>query len=588
MSPINNVGVLAFAAAVAAVPHAGHGHAHLHKRSSGPAAYSASSNAAAAYGSSSSYLAYGYGSSSYSADPTGYASSSGPCSYTSTCIWRSKTSVSTVYGYPTASSYAPAYSNAADPSSVAPWVYSYASNGGYSGAQATATAAACSPDVTMTTDITQTITVTYSATSTSSLAAAAWTSTDPAPAYSNDGSYSGSWGSSASPTATSSNDGYYGGAWGSSAATATYTSDGGYNGGYGDGWGSSAAAYSSPADTTCTDDPTSTAYGYATSAPADAYAYGGSWSSSSADPTGYSATWSSAAAYSSDPAVPAYSSMPQVRSLNKLQRHHRKAHNGQVRSADTAAAGFSSKRGLAYNDASLCDAFTSSGKMGWAYNWVSNSGGLTNVPYIPELHDASSTFTSTWSSDASSAIANGAQYLFSFNEPDMPTQANMAPAEAATAWRQYMEPFAGQAKLVAPAVSNSGAAGQGIDWLTQFMAACSDCTIDAVNAHWYDSTSNDLSLFQSQIDAMGSQFGLPVFVGEFGFIGSDSDISSSLSSAMSYLDSNPSVVGYAYFMVADGNLVDGSMSSPIYREYGSRADSLPVASPSSFGETYMS
>lgn len=77
-------------------------------------------------------------------------------------------------------------------------------------------------------------------------------------------------------------------------------------------------------------------------------------------------------------------------------------------------------------------------------------------------------------------------------------------------------------------MSNSGSPGQGLDWLKQFMAACDGCHFDAVNQHWYDSTSNDVSYFQQQITDAHSQTGLPVFVGEFGFIGSDSDISEAL------------------------------------------------------------
>ena len=60
------------------------------------------------------------------------------------------------------------------------------------------------------------------------------------------------------------------------------------------------------------------------------------------------------------------------------------------------------------------------------------------------------------------------------------------------------------------------------------MAACDGCHFDAVNQHWYDTSGNDLDLFQQQISAAHEQSGLPVFVGEFGFIGSDSDISEAL------------------------------------------------------------
>lgn len=79
--------------------------------------------------------------------------------------------------------------------------------------------------------------------------------------------------------------------------------------------------------------------------------------------------------------------------------------------------------------------------------------------------------------------------IYSFNEPDHSAQANLSPAAAAAAWKQYIQPFAGKVKLVSPAVTN-GAAPMGLTWLDNFMSACSGCTIDAVAIHIYDSATN--------------------------------------------------------------------------------------------------
>lgn len=224
--------------------------------------------------------------------------------------------------------------------------------------------------------------------------------------------------------------------------------------------------------------------------------------------------------------------------------------------------GFSGgKRGLAYNTASLVEPFIGLANIGFAYNWVSSSAGLSNgIPYIPELHDMTDVFTLVWQAEAQAAVDAGAQYIFGFNEPDIASQANLSPAAAAAGWMQYIEPFAQQGvKLVAPAVSNSAEPGQGLEWLSAFFEACSECTIDAINLHWYDYTSNDISSLQSQITQGSSQSNnLPVFLGEFGFIGSDSDISSALEQAMPWLDSQDNVLGYAYYFLDDGLLLDGS------------------------------
>lgn len=149
----------------------------------------------------------------------------------------------------------------------------------------------------------------------------------------------------------------------------------------------------------------------------------------------------------------------------------------------------------------------------------------------------------------------------------MANQANQTPKEAAQTWMDLIEPFAGRAKLCAPSVTNAPAgSGMGLDWLDEFMKECSQCTIDCVNQHWYDSTGNDVSVFKEQIGA-ASKYGKPVFVGEFAGIGSAQEISDFLVEVMPWMDGNSDIVGYAYFMVANGLLVDGN-------------------SVSSYGETY--
>ena len=207
-----------------------------------------------------------------------------------------------------------------------------------------------------------------------------------------------------------------------------------------------------------------------------------------------------------------------------------------------ASGGATGKRGLAYNDASLANSLAGGPAAGWAYNWLSDSSGLdSSVPYIPMLWGPSSDFTGTWQANAQAGIAAGAQYLFSFNEPDMSTQANLSPEAAAAAWKQYMEPFAGQAKRVAPAVTNGQGDGIGLSWLTSFLSACSDCTIDAVALHWYYA-GNPFDEFQSQISAVASATGKGIWLNEFGADGSDSDKESFLGQALPWLDSNDSIL----------------------------------------------
>ncbi|KAI9737415.1 MAG: hypothetical protein M1834_009569 [Cirrosporium novae-zelandiae] len=232
----------------------------------------------------------------------------------------------------------------------------------------------------------------------------------------------------------------------------------------------------------------------------------------------------------------------------------------------------SGKRGLAYNDVSLLSGFESSSYISWAYNWDSTTDTLPDSAweYVPMLWGTAATHTTNWAARASAAIASGTTHLLGFNEPDLSTQADMTYSEAVTAWNTYMEPFSGKASLVSPCVTN-GASPMGLTWLGNFLDACTDCTISAIAIHWYDSATN-FAYFKEYINEAITLAGdKNVWLTEFGATGTDAEIASFLEEAISFLSVTDKVTYYAYYMVADGYLIDGtSVSSPVgttYRDY---------------------
>ncbi|KAI0338341.1 hypothetical protein BDW22DRAFT_706096 [Trametopsis cervina] len=162
--------------------------------------------------------------------------------------------------------------------------------------------------------------------------------------------------------------------------------------------------------------------------------------------------------------------------------------------------------------------------------------------------------TQNWVDDATAAIASGSTHLLGFNEPDLGAQSNLSPEAAAAAWKTYMEPFAGKAKLVSPAVTN-GAAPMGTAWLDQFFAACTGCHIDAVAIHIYDSATN-VVYFQNYISDVATKYKLPVWVTEFGGSGSTQQQQTFLQTLIPFLEGLEGVERYAMFF-ADG-LVDSN------------------------------
>jgi len=244
-----------------------------------------------------------------------------------------------------------------------------------------------------------------------------------------------------------------------------------------------------------------------------------------------------------------------------------KASSTSSSAVPTSSSTGNGKRGLAYNTASLLTCFEDSTQVSWGYNWDSDSAGLSSsFNYVPLLWGLS--HTDVWNSRATSAIANGATHLMSFNEPDMTSQANMSPEDAASAYKTYMMPFAGKAKLGAPAVTNGGGS-MGLNWLAAFLEACDDCQVDFVTIHWYDSASNTAYFKEHVQNATDVAGGKPVWVTEFAPTGnpSNADISTFLEDVMPWMDSQSFVERYSYFMASDGALISGT-------------------EPSTFGQTY--
>ncbi|CZT12984.1 related to TIR2 Cold shock induced protein [Rhynchosporium graminicola] len=228
----------------------------------------------------------------------------------------------------------------------------------------------------------------------------------------------------------------------------------------------------------------------------------------------------------------------------------------------------SGKRGLAYNAANLLSAFTSASNVTWAYNWGSSTVAIpSNLEYVPMLWGLRQSETSNWHESADKALAAGSTHLLAFNEPDLGAQANLGYAEAAAGYLTYMQPYASKAKLVSPAVTNGGGE-MGLTWLSNFLRACSSCTIDKVALHWYN--GGDAAAFKEYMAKAYTAGGnRPLWITEFEASGSDEEQAAFLTEVMAWMDKTDYIERYAYFMVSDGNLVDGTTLSKLGSAYAS-------------------
>ncbi|KAK1250929.1 hypothetical protein MKX07_005484 [Trichoderma sp. CBMAI-0711] len=233
--------------------------------------------------------------------------------------------------------------------------------------------------------------------------------------------------------------------------------------------------------------------------------------------------------------------------------------------ASSGGSPFPSKRGIAYNDGLLANTFGAScDKCGWAYNWGFYPSGIdtSKYSYVPTLWGPSPDHSTGFDAQAEAAIAAGSKALFSFNEPDIASQSNLSPADAASSHAQFMSKYVGKVLIGAPSVSNSGAQGQGLSWLQSFVDACNGidgCSFDFCNIHWYSPASAIDTLFTQLESAHQVCGGKPVILTEFATTGSsDAETADFLQQALPKLDALDYLMGYSYFMVGTGSLMSST------------------------------
>ncbi len=114
----------------------------------------------------------------------------------------------------------------------------------------------------------------------------------------------------------------------------------------------------------------------------------------------------------------------------------------------------------------------------WEYDYDNVATSTLDVEYVPMRHDAN------WDSYSNINSKQKSTHALAFNEPDQTNQANMTVGQAIAAWPNMTE---SGLRVGAPAVSDSGVTGQGLDWLYSFMGQATSLNyrVDFIPIHWY-------------------------------------------------------------------------------------------------------
>lgn len=166
----------------------------------------------------------------------------------------------------------------------------------------------------------------------------------------------------------------------------------------------------------------------------------------------------------------------------------------------SSSATKSAKRGIAYDLAAQADFTALSPGVSWWYNWSPSPN--SSVPGDYATRYAMDFYPMLWNGNfnASQIVtflqANpGIKYILVLNEPNLTSQANLTPQQAAQLWPRY-EAIATQTgvKIVGPAITWGTMQGyeDPVLWLDAFYAAYHaannnrDPQIDYLAFHWYD------------------------------------------------------------------------------------------------------
>ncbi|MGI5525271.1 sigma-70 family RNA polymerase sigma factor [Micromonospora sp. CA-259024] len=184
--------------------------------------------------------------------------------------------------------------------------------------------------------------------------------------------------------------------------------------------------------------------------------------------------------------------------------------------APVAPAVSSARKGVGvWNFAGASQALANS-RAGWYYTWGTQHPGISTprgVTFVPMIRSAEN----VTAAELARAKAAG-PYLLTFNEPDLPEQANMTVEQALDLWPQLM---ATGSRLGSPAVAWGAPDPQG--WLDRFMtgAQARGHRVDFIALHWFgaDFTSaTAVNQLRQYLQAVHQRYRKPIWLTEFALI----------------------------------------------------------------------
>ena len=227
------------------------------------------------------------------------------------------------------------------------------------------------------------------------------------------------------------------------------------------------------------------------------------------------------------------------------------------------------KRGVSYNIPYAEDLTTLTNGLSWFYNW-----GITPASAISNTYDQYLDYcTMAWNGVNAGALRTfksahpECQYILAYNEPNLTTQANMTPTQAAAKWPD-LKAIATELnlKIISPAMNYGTLPGYSdpITWLDEFFTKVPLSDVDGIAVHCYMSNPLSVTSYISRFE----KYGKPVWLTEFcawdGLTAATFTTDQQkdfMVQTVTLLENDPNVFRYAWFQ---GRNSSGETAFPYY------------------------
>jgi len=219
--------------------------------------------------------------------------------------------------------------------------------------------------------------------------------------------------------------------------------------------------------------------------------------------------------------------------------------------------GKSVKRGVSFSFQFEEDIVALSQGTSWSYNW----GPSQNANYHERMAENEIDFCPmAWNGIDETVLAEyiqrnpACEYLLAFNEPNLTDQANMTPSQAAERWPSVKA--AAQKhnlKIISPAMNYGTLSGyhDPIVWLDEFFSLIPIEDIEGIAIHCYMPSASALKAYVERFKKYDKPIWLTEFCAWEGHVTAESQ-RKYLSEALNYLENDPDVFRYAWFIPRSG------------------------------------